>query len=102
MKKYSDDFGEALKQIADDENADPLDLYYYLNQIAKIGLAIKNKEFSSEDVDEVFAHTGITNEILQKILDKFLFFFISYDSKNNKYVKKNNHFFFLDFFLPCA
>ena len=70
--KYSEDFGEALKEIANDPDADPEDLLYFLIGLESIGILIKEGKYDENIVNLVFEKTGITNEILMKIVDKFL------------------------------
>ena len=72
MNKYSEDFGEALNQIANDPEADGPHLWYYLKQLSNLSPVILNGEFTEEEVNLVFEHCGITKDIMMKIVDKFL------------------------------
>lgn len=74
MNKYSEDFGEAIKEISEDENPDPVDLYYYIKELSSLGTAINEGKFSEKYIELVFENEGITKDVLQKIVDKFLIY----------------------------
>jgi hypothetical protein len=80
--KYSEDFGEYVKEIANDENAEGTDLLYCLKQLEHVGIAIKDGELNEGDVNLVCEHHGITNEVLMKIVDKFLIIISNEMEKN--------------------
>lgn len=71
-EQYSKDFGEFVKELAKDEHASPYDLLYCLKELSEIGKAIKERNLDEDDVNTVMNNSGITNEIIMKIIDKFL------------------------------
>ena len=82
FNKYSDDFGEFVKEIANDDNAEPHHIWACLSELESLGTAINNGVIKEGDVDLVFNHYGITKDILMVIVDKLLFY-VSNELKKN-------------------
>ena len=71
MEKYKE-FGDMVKKIVHEENPEGADLYFVMMELVKIGKAINEGELLESDVDLVFDDSGISLEMLETLIQKFL------------------------------